>query len=69
MMLTEEEAKTRLCPIMSKTNHWNHSDGSPDSTFDWENCKASGCMAWRWDIGPSYNNQGKGHCAMTEGQK
>lgn len=37
--MTEEEAKTKLCPIVTYANH--------QGTTEMQSCIASGCMAWR----------------------
>lgn len=55
MINTEHEAREKLCPIMSGTSHWNHGDGSPDESFDREECHASKCMAWRWQDNKNFN--------------
>jgi hypothetical protein len=41
MILNEQEARTKVCPLMSK--QWGNSYGSVESL-----CLASLCMKWRW---------------------
>jgi hypothetical protein len=44
MILTEQEAKTKLCPFMSCRNSQSKGADGDGVVF----CQASDCMAWRW---------------------
>lgn len=54
MILTPEEAKTKMCPLS-----FNRADVAADRTShapDFWNCSADGCMAWRWQHAASHDN-------------
>lgn len=44
MILNEDEAKTKVCPVMSGPA----AVAEVGSWIEKTNCLASGCMAWRW---------------------
>ena len=41
--ISETDAKKKLCPAMSTSVR-----GIDAASFEWINCCASECMAWRW---------------------
>lgn len=45
MVLTEEEAKQKLCPFAGLANLITHSLSDVIENYS---CSASGCMMWRW---------------------
>lgn len=51
-MLTEEEAKRKLCPMVRKILTFGSAGGSP-GTQEMMFCIASACMAWRWRVMPA----------------
>lgn len=45
--MTEDEAKTKWCPMVRCDEMHNRGQANrPDGSY---NCIASGCMMWRWD--------------------
>jgi len=77
--MTEEEAKTKWCPMSREDNEeggaYNRFTGKPD---EYTLCLASGCMCWVWDNGqidtlgrlPSDATEPRvikhGHCGLTK---
>jgi hypothetical protein len=66
MILTEEEAKTKICQeTFTLPQIENYRESGP-----W-NCIASNCMAWRWNICPEYievkklSNTPNGYCGKA----
>jgi|APFre7841882654_1041346.scaffolds.fasta_scaffold54903_3 hypothetical protein len=57
---TVEEAKTMICPMSL----------SGSGGFQWKNCYADKCMAWRWKkiAANAKDKTLKGHCAIGEGK-
>lgn len=64
MTMTEQEARTRLCPMQLSTVNINLSSMNGY-------CKASHCMAWRWMAVDSVDNPDpkvnppRGFCGMA----
>ena len=61
--MTEEEAKTRWCPM-----YIQHGDSLNPKTLERGNCIASDCMLWRWDVpvkGHPQDTDKYGHCGLT----
>lgn len=63
--MTEEEAKTKVCPVAKMR-------GSFDGNWDKGGCIGSACMAWRWngayplaDDPPEIRNRYDGHCGLA----
>lgn len=56
MIVTEKEAKTKLCPQTLARGPMQHA-----GNYDLETCLGSHCMAWRW----SEAVQPKGYCGMA----
>lgn len=55
MMLTEQDAKTKICPFMSAPVQHTYHDGSPNEEYVLqEDCAGSRCMAWRLGKLPKY---------------
>ena len=57
--MTEDEAKSRWCPMARPANsnaNRNASDGSPRAAA---HCLASGCAMWRW------NSTTTGYCGLA----
>ena len=50
--MTEEEAKTKWCPIISQGGQMvrpaSNYSGAISTNAVWENCIASDCMMWVW---------------------
>ena len=67
--MTEEEAKTKWCPmsreIMWTDRHGNHFD-QPVVTNIEGVCRASDCMMWRWETKthPVSRDTDTGHCGL-----
>ena len=69
MTLTEKEAEKKICPFLGMEQDSLPDPYTEEYGFSPVLCRASRCMAWQWDIEPSYGNSGKGHCAMTRSPK
>lgn len=57
MILTEEEAKKKVCPILEARSHFRKASSSP------ELCIGAKCMMWRW--GDQKAKEPTGHCGMA----
>jgi hypothetical protein len=56
--MTEEEAKTKWCPMVRSTGWGNDQMGNRDHKGGWTGgdcCVASECMMWRWALEPDPN--------------
>lgn len=62
MLLTEEEAKKKWCPMAQIIIGYNENVNSAS------NCIASECMAWRWAViqpGGKPNPANGGYCGLA----
>lgn len=60
--MTEDQAKTKWCPLVRQSSTFAGEDGRPGFGFSYNraatlgvgncNCIGSDCMAWRWIIQP-----------------
>ncbi len=51
MLMTEEEAKTKTCPLVrycENSYHVSADNGHP--MYAHQRCEGSACMAWRWGL-------------------
>lgn len=67
MLLTEEEAKSKRCPVRVHTkvlaeNAISYAPTVAVATNDKVPCLATGCMAWRWKPG---ENKELGYCGLA----
>ena len=73
--MTEDEAKTKVCPLTLKGDHVG---ARPNETgVIVAHCLASACMAWRWTITPEdakasrdlgLKDTESGFCGLAGGQ-
>lgn len=63
MILTEDEAKTKVCPILKPEPAGLHSGVGGNGFAFRPRCLGSDCMAWRWQH--SDPNLPKGFCGLA----
>lgn len=77
--MTEEEAKTKWCPMLQVSaaagvlgTVSNRSNAFDDNSDRHGRCIGSQCMAWRWDGGfplpndpPAIREHYRGHCGLA----
>jgi len=66
MILTEEEAKKKLCPIYDCALAICiviHGKALAEKHENAKLCGASGCMMWRWDV-ITVKGQDTGYCGL-----
>jgi hypothetical protein len=66
--MTEEEAKTKWCPMSRSGEYFSTNRGSDGITYDTDSCIASDCMMWRQDLAREEAENGyyakNGHCGL-----
>jgi len=49
VILSEEEAKTKWCPMVRYSQNFNDLTSNRPGEYDHPYCMASDCMMWRWE--------------------
>lgn len=71
--MTEDEAKTKWCPMFRVSNAGAGGSQYSSTSFETKTnrnfisnpqCLASGCMAWRWDY-DQYGDATEGFCGLA----
>lgn len=69
MILTEQEANTKICPLTFAVREVRGPDGAGIREGGPGNCIGSTCMAWRWrGGGPDFveiGEVGRGYCGLA----
>lgn len=65
--MTEDEAKTKWCPMARTITPVMQEAQCTNGTWDFR-CIASDCMMWRWKLDVRFAEMSKtdGHCGLAE---
>jgi hypothetical protein len=69
MIVTEEQAKSKWCPMARERRNplINTAINRSLEGYGESLCIASGCMMWVWDTDWDTDEESKGHCGLAGG--